>query len=197
MLHSVVSSLLASIQDLSFADKVGGIVYPLQKQIKNAEGNFVTKTFPVYGNDPSVCESGDYIDMVPDDSLKSVIYFESSAENMSSCSDVVTSNATLTLIAWFNLSKINQALRSGEGMLRVLAATLNGTYNMTISGVDVHVVLSLTNINFRDPAIFSKWSYQEPNKQYLIYPRDFGALTFDVQLNYGLCDEEPNIDPAC
>jgi hypothetical protein len=105
----------------------------------------------------------------------------------------VTTSAQVTLVGWFNLPKINTALRSAEGMLRILAAAVNGTYDIGTT----HVIFSLQSIQFRDPAVFSKWSYIEADKQHLIYPRDFGALQFDVQLSYPLCDEEPYIEPAC
>ena len=196
MLHSVISSLLPQIQNLSFADKVGGIVYPLQKKIKGKDDVFYTKTFPVYGNDPSVCESGTYIEMVMDDRLKSVIYFEGGQEstiNGTGCGEFIHVQASLTLVAWFNLSKIDKNLKSGESMLRVIAGAINGSYDIGTT----HAVLSIQNINFRDPAIFSKWSYIEADKQFLIYPRDFGAVTYNVQLSYPLCDEDPEIDPSC
>lgn len=201
MIHSVISALLPDILNLSFADKVGGIVYPMQKQIKTTKDDFITKTFPVYGNDPTVCLDQPYIDMVPDSDLKSVIYFESQPEMIteSGCNAAIISDTQITLVAWFNLGKINKTLTTGEGMLRIIATVLNGTHDLVINGMNVHTVFTLTNIDFRNPAIFGKYdaTYKEANKQYLIYPRDFGALNYDVQLSYGLCDEEPEIDPVC
>jgi hypothetical protein len=196
MLHSVISSLLTNITGLSFAEKVGGIVYPLQKQIKGADDIMINKTFPVYGNDPTVCESGDYIEMIPDDRLKSVIYFEATPETIINTrgGTYVTTQSTVSLIAWFNLAKINKALRSGESMLHILASSINGTYKINNR---VHAIFELKSIVFRDPSIFAKWSYSEKEKQHLIYPRDFGMVTFDVQLSYDLCDDEPIIDPKC
>lgn len=196
MLHSVVSQLLPYITALNFADKVGGIVYPLQQQKIDKNGLPVNKILPVYGNDPTVCKNDPYIDMLPDSDKKSVIYFESTAEGITRCNPII-SQSTLTLVAWFNLKKINAALKSGESMLRLLAATLQGEHNFTISGMTVHAVLTLQQVDFRNPAIFSKWSINEANKQYTIYPHDFGSIQFDVQLNYALCDEEPVIDPGC
>jgi len=197
VLHSVVSELLSNILALNFADKVGGIVYPMQKEIINSEGGTVVKTFPVYGNDPTVCESGDYIEMLPDSDLKSVIYFESTPESVVSCGNPVTSNSTLTCVCWFNLAKINKNLRTGEGLLHLVANSINGSWNITIGTTVVHTVLTLINIDFRNPQYFAKWSINEANKQFLIYPRDFGAVQFDVQLNYGICEDEPIIDPLC
>lgn len=195
MLHYVVSQILPNITVLSFADKVGGIVYPAQRKMINEDGEPVIKTFPIYGNDATVCNSDEYIDMVMDDRLKSVIYFEATPETIVSggCDNYITTSAQLTLVGWFNLAKINKTLRSAEGMLRILAAAINGKYKIG----SVTAVISIVNINFRDPAIFSRWSYIESDKQHLIYPRDFGAIQFDVQLSYPLCDDEPIIDPAC
>lgn len=197
MLHSVVSSMLPNIQALTFADKVGGIVYSMKKQVKNADGTFITKVFPVYNNDPTTCKDDNYIDMCPDSDLKSVVYFESTPETIvtGGCSTNLMTQSTLTLVAWFNLGKINKTLKSGESLLRILAAQIAGTFNIG----STHAIFTITNFNFRDPAIFSKYetTYREENKQYLIYPRDFGSITFDVQLNYGLCDAEPIIDPSC
>lgn len=201
MIHSVIDNILPDIETLSFIDKISGISYPMQKEIIDKDGRTIVKQFPVCPQTPSTCASGDYLEMTPDSDLMSVVYFESTPETITEngCSDVIMTEATVTLVAWFNLILINQSLRSGESLLNLIIRAVNGTHNQIIDGTHVHSVFTLQNINFRDPAIFSRYesTYKEANKQYLIYPRDFGAATFNVQMNYALCDEEPTIDPGC
>lgn len=202
MIHSIIESIINEFASLSFVDKYGGIVYPAQRKITDEAGAAVIKTFPVYGNNKTTCAGDDYMELIPDERHKSVIYFESTPEVIEECwGDKVRASCTLTLVAWFNLPRINQvftaynAAYQTEAMMRNLAYYVKGKH--TAPGYSDPVDIELTEFNMRDPGIFSRWSYSEAEKQYLIYPFDFAAATFTVQMIYNLCDNEPDIDPDC
>jgi hypothetical protein len=196
MIHTIVDDIVTDLKTLSFADRVGGIVYPLQRKHIDKDGRSVVKTIPIYQSTEIGCDNASYVDFVPNDDYKSCIYFESSAERAITDHTrlgQVATECTLTVVGWFNLRKINQGLTSAEAMFR------NIVYKILQKSVvgDTDVVVELSNIDFRNPAIFNRYSYDEAEKQYLIYPYDFGSATFDVQLIYPICDEEPNDSPDC
>lgn len=196
MIHTVVDDIVADIKTLTFADRVGGVVYPLQKKHVDKDGRTITKTIPIYKQDASDCNTDSYLDFVPNDKYKTCIYFEASAERAiteHTHGGQVATECSLTVVAWFNMKKINQCLMTSEAMLR------NIIYKIVQKSVvdDTDVVIELNSIDFRNPAAFSKYSYDEAEKQYLIYPYDFGTATFDVQLIYPICDVEPGESPDC
>lgn len=196
MIHTVVDNIVTDIKTLTFADRVGGVVYPLQKKHVDKEGRTVVKTIPIYKQDATNCNTDAYIDFVPNDKYKTCIYFESSPERAiteHTHGGQVATQCTLTVVGWFNLKKINQSLTSAESMFRNIIYKI---LQKTVVG-DTDVVVDLTSIDFRNPATFSRYTYDEAEKQYLIYPYDFGSATFDVQLIYPICDEEPNDSPDC
>lgn len=200
MIHSAVDTFLTYITGLSFVDKIGGVVYPFQNKTIGEGGGVFIKTIPIYGNNPTVCKNEPYIDLVPDERYRSVVYFEATPETITSTmGSKVVAECTLTLVAWFNLPRINQmftadnAKHNCEAMIRALVNQIKGKHTIGDSVIDIE----LTEMNYRDPAIFGRWSYDEAEKQYLLFPFDFGAARFDVQLIYDLCDNEPIIDHDC
>lgn len=188
--------MLTDLQALNFVDKIGGVVYPFQQKRMGEGGQPVIKTIPIYGNNPTVCVNEPYIDLVPDDRYKSVVYFEADNENMvteATHQGQVTTIANLTMIGWFNMPKINASLTSAEGMIRAMTSVVLGVWDIT----GAHCVVEVTGFRYRDPSIFSEYTYDEAEKQYLIYPFDFGAVEFEVQMTYDICDDEPEISPDC
>lgn len=196
MIHTVVDNIVTDIKTLTFADRVGGVVYPLQKKQVDKDGRAVVKTIPIYASDEMGCDVSSYVDFVPNNAYKSCIYFEATQERAiteHTHGGQVATQCTLTVVGWFNLKKINQSLTSAESMFRNI---IYKVLQKTAVG-DTDVVVELTSIDFRNPATFSRYTYDEAEKQYLIYPYDFGAATFDIQLIYPICDEEPNDSPDC
>ena len=196
MIHTVVDDIITDIKTLTFADRVGGIVYPLQRKHVDKEGRTVVKTIPIYANTDNECNNSDYVDFVPNESYMSCIYFEATPERSvteHTHGGQVATQCTLTVVGWFNMKKINQCKKSAESLFR------NIIYKIlqTTSVGDTDVTIELSTIDFRNPATFSRYTYDEAEKQYLIYPYDFGAATFDVQLIYPICDEEPALSPDC
>ena len=196
MIHTVVDDIIIDIKTLTFADRVGGIVYPLQRKNVDKDGRSIIKTIPIYANIDDECDKSIYVDFVPNDKYMSCIYFESTPERIiteHSYGGQVAAQCTLTVVGWFNMKKINQCKASADSLLR------NVIYKIISKKVvdDTDVVIELNSIDFRNPSVFSKYSYDEAEKQYLIYPYDFGSATFDVQLIYPICDEEPALSPDC
>jgi len=74
MVNEIVNSIVTTLTaDLSFVDKIAGIVKAAQ--MTDANGNVIT--IPVaYNLDVCVCSQSELVDLVPDSSKVSIIYFE-------------------------------------------------------------------------------------------------------------------------
>lgn len=198
MIYSIINNLLPYFTTLNFADRVAGIAYPLELPTMDENNTTVLKKFPVIENlTKNQCDGNDYISLVPDDSLKSLIYHELISDRIDEDNDSYQQHtATVRLVAWFNLRNINEHLTNCEQLLQLInnkipfqIADFSTAYRITCETIDKRI---------RDKSIFSSWTYSESEKQYLIYPFDFGHLTLQISYRLNKCAEDIVLDPnAC
>lgn len=193
MIHYLINELVTEIKTLNYIDRCFGVVYPLQKTTINKEGLKYLHTIPIYANNDKTCNNDDYVDCVPNSDYKSCIYFEASNEVISeeSRGSQFITDVDVRMICWFNLALINANLTTGEGLIRTLIHTILNA-NLSVSNV-----IEVKELLYRKPEIFNSYTYNEPEKQFLIYPYEFGAVDFNIRLIYDICDNEPDINPKC
>ena len=199
MIRSIIDTILPTIELLNFADRVAGIALPVSRKILDDGNQTVTKVFPVYKNTPEECEGGDYIILTPDDKFKSVIYFEEISSNIES-----QTNHEYKLIhdirsvGWFNLKKINKTVESDTLLRLILQAMPQSLTVIQETALDVfNVQIRLTGIENKSPQLFSSYTYDEAETQYLIFPYDYGALRFTVTYSMNKCVDDITITPNC
>jgi len=173
MNRQVAEYLKDFFSPLWWVDKLGGMV------ITARSGE---KAFPVEFNpDVDVCET-QFNDYVPDDSKKSIIYFEDRGfviGGMTSRYFVATTS--LRLVCWLNYKLLDEdTYEPDEFILDVLNAFPAHFTDGNIIGATV----SVESVSETD--IFSIYSYNI-DKQFTFYP--YGAFAVDISVKYRIAKD--------
>jgi len=195
MIYSIINDLLPYFTALNFADRVAGICYPVELPILSENNETIIKRFPVIENsNKNQCDGNDYISLIPDDSLKSLIYHELISDIVDEDNDSYQQHtATVRLVAWFNLRNINSALTNCEQLLQLINNKI--PFIIADTGAAYRITCETTDKRIRDKSIFAAWSYSEAEKQYLIYPFDFGHITMRISYRLNKCADDIVINP--
>ena len=190
MIYSIINNLLPYFTTLNFADRVAGIAYTVELPILDENNQTIIKRFPVVENsNKSQCDGNDYISLIPDDSLKSLIYHELISDRIEEDNDSYQQHtATVRLVAWFNLRNINQSLTNCEQLLQLINNKI--PFQLADFSTAYRITCETTDKRIRDKSIFSAWTYSESEKQYLIYPFDFGHITLRISYRLNKCVED-------
>jgi len=174
MIETIVDSLAATLKaNLAWGDVSVGIV--TEMKIMDKDGNEIT--FPVYLlKDELSCVTGDYINMIPDSSKKSMIYFEleSNVCNEYNKTRGAEMEASLTLICWFNYKKIDQEMKNAE---YIFADILDNLPQRLSS--DNSVYITVTSKDIKDGSVFDKYDYKD-GMQYTKYPYDYVSIGLNI-----------------
>lgn len=169
------------IATASFADKVAGLVQPLNVGITDQNGNRVEKIYPVsctYTYDE--CKKGKYAELIPDSRYKSIMYFEDNGlqflerdgrwQNMAS---------NLRLVCWANMKRLGKQDYNSPDMIMELLKILP---QLPFSTARFHKMEILpTTQEVRGNNIFARYTYNEPITQYLFYPYDYFAINLNIR----------------
>ena len=187
--------LSPKIQTLDFVDRYAGIV----RTINIAEGNGtetgIVKRYPLACNVTGVdCANiGVYQNLVPDDTKKSVIYWEMVSPmtngGMTKTRDFYRKKfkGTARLVVWLNLAKLGiDNCTDSILVLPILEKeiTTKGKITGGIYDGDLLWIEPLRMVNQDINTIFGKYDYNKL-KNYYLYPFDFFAI--DVQFTLEQC----------
>ncbi len=192
----IASILKTQIEDtnLCFVDKIAGLVKPVTMTILRDQAK-IDKVFPVACNITEAdCIAGKYKDLIPTSNYKSVIYFEdkgtSFGKQIGSSLECVS---YLKLVCWLNL----RALGSTECSISALAmANIINAMPKTYFNSDpiIKAMITYESEQTKDKSIFSQYSYEEKDTQYLMYPYDYFAINIRVSYMLNL---NCNIELLC
>ena len=201
MNQAIANIIKTQIEDLDFIDKIAGLVATQYVNITDENGNKVQKRYPVAccvtADD---CKQGAYNDLAPDSKYKSVLYFEDrgvSFEKYESNWKYYQSN--LRLVGWLNIKKIlgencdsslcTYAAHAIADIIRHLP-----THPQNIAPFDF-VYSEVMSQAVRSNSIFSPYTYNELQVQYLMAPYDYFAL--DIQTSFAICIEGRTVYTPC
>ena len=192
------------IQVLDFVDRYAGIV----RTINIAEGNGtetgIVKRYPLACNVTGVdCANiGIYQNLVPDDTKKSVIYWEMVSPmtngGMTKTRDFYRKKfkGTARLVVWLNLAKLGiDNCTDSILVLPILEKeiTTKGKITGGIYDGDLLWIEPLRMVNQDINTIFGKYDYNKL-KNYYLYPFDFFAI--DVQFTLEQCLSKGGLFPC-
>lgn len=188
MNKEIADIILAKISGLEWIDKYAGIVRTVVIHQPNANGTgTIKKSFPVACDvtDSECVKSGTYKDLIPDSKYKSVLYFEDMGINViGSDSRYIDCQSNIKLVCWLNGKKLGY---DGCGISSIAVMSLlkifAQLFNPFNDGNMVKVKINAINEAPKDPAIFSKYSYDEATTQYLMKPNDYFALNLRVDFS--------------
>jgi len=187
MNQAIASIIKARIEDLDFVDKIAGLVSTAYMKIEG-----VTKSYPiaccVTAND---CKEGAYNDLAPDSKYKTVIYFEDRGVSFERyAGNWKYYKSSLRLVCWINVAKINSdTCWTADGCTlssHLIADIIRHLPEHPINFPPFDQVYSeVTNQEIRSNSIFSPYTYNETQTQYLMYPYDYFAL--DIETSFAIC----------
>lgn len=189
----IADLIKAEIQELNFIDKIAGVVKPLT--YKDKDGN--EKTFPVAVDGSIPCDPGHYTDLVPDSTKLSIIYFEDKGIDVVNAGCYyVDCEASLRLVCWCNLAKINANYTDAQALKIRLIQGIPRRLDNSDWATKILVMFEGEEQKSRD--IFSAYTYDESKDQFLMYPYDYFALNYKIKYSIPLdtsCISEVILNP--
>ena len=177
MIQTIIDRIVPDLQALNFVDLAAGITRP-QREVVGGRDDTTVKVYPVYINKTkTTCSPDDYIDLVPNDKKKGIIYFEDQGTELTEEGNYFYFNTQVRLVGWFNLKRVNTSLLNADTLMAKVAATM--PQKLSNDGGISSIVLELTGSN-KEPAIFGNYTFIEERKQYLMYPFDYFALNYSI-----------------
>ena len=177
-----------------FIDKIAGLVQTVYVNITDGD-NKVQKSFPVSCNVTAEdCKSGLYNDLTPDSKYKTVIYFEDGGVTFNSRQgNFICYTSSLKLVCWINVPLYMGELcpdgvpctAAAEIIKKIICCLPEFPQNVTPFARFFPVIVSQ---DIRNNSIFSKYTYNELQVQYLMYPYDYFAL--NIKTDFCVCTED-------
>lgn len=188
MQKELAHELRLKLQTLPFADLVAGLVDTVETESRPDEGPAVRERFPVsYDTNIGGVECmGKEIVLTPDSARKSIIYFEDMGVTPTANSGRYFGFvASLRLVCWLNRANVvgdNYAHITGQAIAAIRAKITDK--NPASLGMFKALSIRVSRIPIQDAGIFSRYTYREPDRQYLRPPFEFFAM--DLICNYRL-----------
>jgi hypothetical protein len=176
-MNSKIAEILKDqVSGLSWIDKIAGLVRPVTYTDKAG----TKKTMPVYYRDnPTLCDPGDYTDLVPDSSKMSILYFEDGGMDVANAGCMfIDITSSLKLVCWCNLKLINPAYSSALALKLEVIRTI--PINIANTDWVTKINVSFEGEDSGDP--FKSYTY-DAQKQYMMWPFDYFALNYKVRFS--------------
>ncbi len=183
MNEGIAAILKDKIKEVSYADKVVGLVRSLKMDVKDENNTVVQKTFPIASD--CACDNL-YRDLVPNSKYRSILYFEDNGVNIAYRDrDWIGFTSRLNLVGWLNVPKIYDDSKTGstKAILEIIKLLPGDHFS-----VDDFREIRITAISEvpKTPGIFSRYSYDEIKTQYLVFPFDYFSLALSVEFRVNL-----------
>ena len=177
MIQPIVDVLQTLVSYVGFADVVVGIAHPMK--VKYGD---MLKTIPAYYNSTKeTCKTNDYMNLVPNSTKRSMIYFEDMGTTMEQATAHYNIyNTTVRLVCWMNFKLIDPLQWGDEAMIEEILSKIPVNYgnyqNVARIQFKVNAVISNT------AEIFYRYTYDEVDNQYMTYP--YYAVGIDINARY-------------
>jgi hypothetical protein len=178
-----------------WSDKIGGIVQPMKLTQKQGDKTII-KIIPAYYNDAQgVCDKSTFKQFIPDSTFKSIIYWElnNDVQIVEETSRMNKYTASLRLVVWLNLKKIDSTIINTDALadeiLNLIPKSINQTMPLIFANIKAASYLT-------GEKIFSKYTYNEAEQQYLTLPYSAFAFDFNIIFRTNSCLTPTELNPA-
>lgn len=181
----IAGILMPYLKALPFADLVGGLAQVITTGSR-AENQAGIRRFPAsYQVADKVLALNQYQDLTPNDSLKSVMFIEGYDCSVTGRErGLINFKSVVRVVGWVNSRKVNETPVSS--LMQVLKAIPEGPLNA--SGLQRLTIKS--GKIFDDSRVFSRYTFDEAARQYLMLP--FFGFAVELQVTFSV-----NPDPTC
>jgi len=202
MNQAIANIIKDYIDDLSFVDKIAGLVSTQYMTIMYKNGTKVTKSYPVACcTTAEDCKTGAYNDLTPNPAYKTVIYFEDGGVSLlESTGRFKKLRSRLRLVCWINVAKLNSdtcytdipCTASTNIIIEIIRALPDFPVNYAPF---MQVKFDVLNQLVRSNSIFSQYTYNEKQTQYLMSPYDYFSL--EIETTFSICLEGKDTYAGC
>lgn len=180
----VLRDRLKEDEGLPFVEKYAGLVQTVTEQVGANDVKKVRKypvsTEVVIGN---VCSQHEE-EMTPDSAMKGILYFEDNGTTPNGMKgEDFEYTSALTLVCWINRGKVVSNIYSeitGIAIQNIISKLRIGENPENVS-MFKKMSVSVSRILPQEASIFSKYTYEEAETQYLRPPFEFFALSLQVK----------------
>jgi hypothetical protein len=196
MNQTIANIIKAYIECLDFVDKIAGLVQTVFLNITGENGVKVQKSFPVScTTSVEDCKNGLYNDLTPDSKYKTVIYFEDGGVTFNKREgNFICYTSHLKLVCWINVG-IDERCPDGEPCTQAADFIKQIICQLPTHPVNVSPFANFYPViiseDIRSNSIFSKYTYNELQTQYLMYPYDYFALNIETTFCVCVTDCQP------
>jgi hypothetical protein len=184
MTIEVGNIVISFLSQLTYIDKLAGVIKVITKTDLNSSNSSVKKTFPVAcGVSFSDCiNTGNYKHLMPDSSLGCIVYLEDNGVRLTGTNGAYKKfSASYKLVCWINQKKLgyDKCSITSDVLLDIISKFKDVPVNFTIPAEYVKYNKFLVEVDGQDPKSynpFSKFSYDEDKTQYLMHPYDYFSL---------------------
>jgi hypothetical protein len=115
MVHHFINQFKSDITSIPWVERYGGLARPVTQVSTNKDGQTFIKKYPVSCeiNNDQCFKKGRYLDLVPDEKYKSLVYWEQTGilgmtpvQKMPEAYDLYEFRAPVQLVVWLNLQKL-------------------------------------------------------------------------------------------
>lgn len=189
MTNDIAEILKDKIAGLPFVDRITGLVKTLSFRETLENGSSKLKSYPIACNVTAgdCVNTGKYQDLVPNSSKKSVIYFEEAGGTIMTGVNgkLMNFRSNIRLVCWLNLKKmgLTDCQWSSTAVLQVIRELSDLITPANYDSKYIHLKVTAISEAEKSVAIFSRYTYDEPVNQYLIYPFDYFALNITIEFS--------------
>ena len=194
-MNSQIAELIrARIASMTVIDKITGVVRAIPRKMEGRE-----QRFPVGCDvtDPFSCDLSTLKDLVPDGRYRSIIYFEDRGAPQKQVTRTrgIWFTSRLRLICWMDTRKIGPQCTSGDEVMMEMIALIEGD-KYHYNSEPFQDIRHRVSIAEKSSALFSRYTYDEANRQFLTPPFDYFGLDIDTSFRImAACVEPVELDP--
>lgn len=182
MNSSIANLIRTLVEGLPVADKVAGLVRAIPYNTV-VNGKTVVKTIPLSCDvtDPTACNDLEIQDLVPDGTKRSIIYFEDLGWTKLKFPESMGRYyaSKLRMVVWMNTKLIGeQCGTSDEVQQDMLNAIEIDRYNSDPFQAVGHKIVSIPPVS---NSIFSRYTYNEAERQFLTWPYSYFAMDIETK----------------
>lgn len=190
MINNIILSINKEIKDLRYVSKIGGLSRVQQKS-DTLNGKAVLYRFPVYK------ENGHLVDATPDSRESAITFFENETTGLISRQGRFLKYSTsVRLICWLNSAKLDTCGDETSNVINNLVKMISNYKGKDIKGLNI---LESTPRRIVKENVFSRYTFNENQRQYLMPP--FDAFAIDITFVYLFNTNCPpaicKINPPC
>jgi hypothetical protein len=198
LIQEALNLLTPSLTALSWVERFGGVTRKITKSFQDEKDGTIQKSFPISCNVTDIdCNTNQrYTELVPDNSKKSILYWEVTQGFTDQGEDGGLKKrrvlkGTARLVCWLNtdllgVNECNTAATAMRSLLPFLYAQIESG-NAGALFEKARIKFEFVNEDVKDKAIFSQYNYGKNPDSFLLHPYDFFALNVNIFAYLPLC----------